>query len=503
MINTKKVYTIFLLFLISSALFAKEQPLPHHIQQKISSFTASKSSWYIRKASGSKAGKVIYGPFENKEQALCVWYFYNLEENKKQCIAKHTSFITRNPSVFYKKEAQYIKTQIEEVGINEVLDKYFLGVQTEISETPATTEAFVLDNKEDEIAKPTENNNVEQKESVEDLSEKIDDSIVVENISEKRDENNIDEHETVVQVDENIVENVEKIDENIIKENISLAQVEENTVIEQESVVEVEDNTIIENDEEKSDENIVIENLPIIPSSITRYKKEYLPDFAPTKTIPLPSQNTEQQITLIENPDECDEHGTTLLMDACEKSDIEQIKLLIKSGADVNKKDNDGYNALMYAVRYQNNKEVVELLINQNINVKEKNNFGLTPLLLAASFCENADIFTLLLKFYEPLEKEVLQSLTMVLSNSLKNEQALLNKVQTYILFGVPLNVFYDGKTPLMYAAQNTYSSKVLKLLVQNGAKTSIRSVEGKTAFDYAKQNKNLSQEQYYSSLNQ
>ena len=100
------IFSIFIL--LSYPAYAKDViTLPKIIENKISQFPATKSSWYIRKASGSKAGKVSYGPFENKEQALCVWIYLNLQENNRQCISKNESFITKSPSVFYKKESRY------------------------------------------------------------------------------------------------------------------------------------------------------------------------------------------------------------------------------------------------------------------------------------------------------------------------------------------------------------------------------------------------------------
>ena len=53
-----------------------------------------------------------------------------------------------------------------------------------------------------------------------------------------------------------------------------------------------------------------------------------------------------------------------------------------------------------------------------------------------------------------------------------------------------------------LYAAQYGKSTKVLKLLLDNEALTSLRSTEGKTAFDYACDNKNLAHNEIYWQLN-
>ena len=53
-----------------------------------------------------------------------------------------------------------------------------------------------------------------------------------------------------------------------------------------------------------------------------------------------------------------------------------------------------------------------------------------------------------------------------------------------------------------MYAAEFSSSTKILKLLLDNGAVPAIRSAEGKTAFEYAKLNTQLEHDETYWSLN-
>ena len=44
-----------------------------------------------------------------------------------------------------------------------------------------------------------------------------------------------------------------------------------------------------------------------------------------------------------------DEHGTTLLMQACEENDVIKVEELLGQGADVDQPDKDGFTALFYA----------------------------------------------------------------------------------------------------------------------------------------------------------
>ena len=53
-----------------------------------------------------------------------------------------------------------------------------------------------------------------------------------------------------------------------------------------------------------------------------------------------------------------------------------------------------------------------------------------------------------------------------------------------------------------MYAAQYSSSTEVIKKLLDYGASASIRAADGKTAFDYAKQNSSLPHDETYWALN-
>ncbi len=237
-------------------------------------------------------------------------------------------------------------------------------------------------------------------------------------------------------------------------------------------------------------------------TTVNRYQRENLLDYAPKKTPPLPSDEDYTSYQLIGSPDAADSKGVTLLMKAAKAGNNWELKNLLNSGANVNLKDHDGWTALMYAVRYQENTSIVDLLIDSGAQVKAKNSYNVSALMLASTYNGNPEILRKLLSYYSPSEKEVVQSFVLMLSDNYSSDYSKAAKVDTFIEKSISLNSFYNGKTPLMYAAQYCSSTIVIKKLLDYGAGTSIRSADGKSAFDYAKENPTLPHDDVYWMLN-
>ena len=238
-------------------------------------------------------------------------------------------------------------------------------------------------------------------------------------------------------------------------------------------------------------------------SASEKNKKEYLSDYMVYDVESInDSEDNDILFQIIPNPDERDASGKTLLMRAAKDGNEWELKQLLDSKANVNLKDSDGWTALMYAVRYSGSLECVEKLLEAGADVSEKNSYGFSALVLAACYNGNPQILNKLLDSYKASDKEVLRALVFLLSEQNISERQQLSKLQIFMDKAVPLNILFDGKTPLMYAAQYGNSTKVLQILLDNQSSVTMRSTEGKTAFDYAINNNNLAHNETYWALN-
>ena len=238
-------------------------------------------------------------------------------------------------------------------------------------------------------------------------------------------------------------------------------------------------------------------------NAATKNRKEYLSDYM-VYDIETIDENAvdEDEYYRIENPDERDAAGRTLLMRAAKNGNEWELNQLLDSGANVNLKDNDGWTALMYAVRYSEGLECVEKLISAGSDIEAKNKYNSSALVLAACYNGNPQILTKLLNEYKSSDREVLKALVLLLSEQNMSERQQLTKLQIFMDKAVPLNVLYEGKTPLMYAAQYGSSTKLIQILIDNQSNITLRSTEGKTAFDYAINNQNLTHDETVWALN-
>lgn len=336
-------------------------------------------------------------------------------------------------------------------------------------------------------------------------------------------ENELAEEESVKNSETNAVVSAEPEVETKKEEEKELQKTEVPAPIQQE-VIKKEEEAVEEKTQEKQSEieseietKIEVTEIftpehkqpeEIIPASTAietkKYDKVFLYDFAVQEEDPIPEEDdTTLELAVIEFPNRQDKNGKTALMTAAKEGNDWEIRSLLKSKADVNLRDKDGWTALMYAVRYQNNLDLVNCLLQAGANPDVKNKFGSSALQIAAGYTSNPDILKKLTSISKASSDDMFKAFVMAITSNTTNSLTQVSKLNVFLSYGVPINRFYEGRTPLMYAAEYSASTEVIKLLLDNGAAKNLRTPDGKTVFNFAESNKLLDHNEIYWSLNQ
>ena len=159
--------------------------------------------------------------------------------------------------------------------------------------------------------------------------------------------------------------------------------------------------------------------------------------------------------------------NSTPLMIASSYGHYDIAKALIDNGALVNLRADDGFNALMEAVRTDNIK-MAKLLIEHDSDINIKNKDGKNMIMIA---CENGneEMFNLLLENNADINEKSSWGASALIYAS---EKGNINIMKYLIDNGIDVNGKADdnGDTPLLWAVtgQNPYEAS--KLLIENGA---------------------------------
>jgi ankyrin repeat protein len=218
--------------------------------------------------------------------------------------------------------------------------------------------------------------------------------------------------------------------------------------------------------------------------------------------------------------------GTTALMMAA--PDAEMMSLLIDRGANVNARSETKYTALMVAAQYgTHSTAAIRLLLSRGADASQSQGkplFNADPLFLAA-YGGNAEVLPDLLKAGASLNGEMTligTSNSDAISGSVRH--GYLDVAETLVKLGAPVDrtdaritplvkavlgdqvemakfliskgadvnhVDGNGMTPLLYAASIDFGSPaMIDMLLKAGARTDMKTKEGKTALELAKQYK-------------
>lgn len=154
----------------------------------------------------------------------------------------------------------------------------------------------------------------------------------------------------------------------------------------------------------------------------------------------------------------------------------DMAKALIDNGALVNLRADDGFNALMEAVR-TGNIEIAKLLIEHNSDINIKNKDGKNMIMIA---CEkgNEEMFNILIENNADINEKSSWGASALIYAS---EKGNINIMQYLIDNGIDVNGKADdnGDTPLLWAVtgQNPYEAS--KLLIENGANVNATNYGG------------------------
>lgn len=203
--------------------------------------------------------------------------------------------------------------------------------------------------------------------------------------------------------------------------------------------------------------------------------------------------------------------GTALFYAAAFGRNRETVAMLLKAGADVNRRTEGGAGVLIAVARKNPMTEIAELLIEAGADVNAADEEGETPLLVAALFTENPAIINVLLNAGADARKTLGDGGSAAdlaaLNPRLKNTEVHRRLRRAGMAFvslcmeGAPDEVALalrngvdveertaDGETPLMLAAAFNSSIEVVEMLLDAGARVNARNNRGRTALMYAAQ---------------
>lgn len=158
-----------------------------------------------------------------------------------------------------------------------------------------------------------------------------------------------------------------------------------------------------------------------------------------------------------------------------------EIANYINSGNDVNLKDHNGNSLLHYAVNQSEYPEVVEALIRSGADVNAANADGYSCLMLIAKYNNNFE-FNLDAAKNTPEFKDIdFEKLIEV------NNEKNLQIANSLLEGGADINVSNtDGTTALMYASTSPHNVDLITLLIDYGALLDQANDKGETALIYA-----------------
>ncbi|KYQ92184.1 ankyrin repeat-containing protein [Tieghemostelium lacteum] len=178
-------------------------------------------------------------------------------------------------------------------------------------------------------------------------------------------------------------------------------------------------------------------------------------------------------------------HGVSPIHVAVLKNNMDLLKMLLESGADVNAYKKDGSTSLHIAA-ISGNAEAARVLLKNGANIMTANRFGSTPIHEACIKCQ-PEVVEVLLQHEKALvnlkDKDGSSPLHLACNLSQSNVQGNISVVKVLLSHGANINEQDNGcATPLhILACIGDKAIEVTKLLLHNGANPTLENVYGWT----------------------
>ena len=194
--------------------------------------------------------------------------------------------------------------------------------------------------------------------------------------------------------------------------------------------------------------------------------------------------NLEEAKMLIEqgaNINEKSKNGWTALMYACKNGHLEVTKMLLEQGANINEKSKRGWSALMFSC-FNGHLEISKMLLEQGANINDKEENGNTVLMVTCQE-RHLKIVKMLIEQGANINEKSKEGWTALMHVC---GRGYLEVAKMLVENGANINeVAQDGCTALMYACRGEYL-EVAKMLIEKRADLELTSDKNQTALDIA-----------------
>ncbi len=170
--------------------------------------------------------------------------------------------------------------------------------------------------------------------------------------------------------------------------------------------------------------------------------------------------------------------------DSLRKNTIEILKLLIKNGADVNAQDYFGYTALQHPSSgyIHNSIDIINFLLDEGADINKGTYFRAgNPLMTASTSDNNIEIVKLLLDRGADINRRHYRAGTALMAAASKrNDQntSNINVVKLLISRGADINICINNEYTALTRATTDGQTELMRLLIENGADVNVKTEE-------------------------